>query len=93
LYLIVVCWCVTKKIKLELSSEELKALATLAENQFFRMKYIDPKMPGYTIAPETFRASQSAVALLSDAMKKERGFPVRPVEANPVKVMRSGLGS
>ena len=67
----------TKKFKLELSPEELKALTTLAENQFFRMRYIDPKMPGYSIAPEVFRASQSAVALLSEAMKKERGFPMK----------------
>jgi hypothetical protein len=73
---------VTKKIRLDLSSEELKALTTLAENQFFRMKYIDPKIPGYSIEPERFRASQSAVALLSDAMKKERGFPIRPVSNN-----------
>ena len=91
--LFVVCWCVTQKIKLTLSSEELKALTTLAENQFFRMKYIDPKMPGYNIEPETFRASQSAVALLSDTLKKERGFPVRQVEVKPVKVLRSGFGS
>jgi len=62
---------VTKKFKLDLSPEELKTLTTLAENQFFRMKYIDPKMPGYSIAPEVFRASQSAVALLSDARMKE----------------------
>ena len=54
---------------MDLSSEELKALATLAENQFFRMRYIDPKMPGYSIEPETFRASQSAVAILSDAIR------------------------
>jgi len=69
---------VTKKFKLDLTSEELKALATLAENQFFRMKYIDPKIPGYRIEPDAFRASQSAVALLSDAVKKERGFPIKP---------------
>jgi len=83
---------VTKKIKMDLSPEELKALATLAENQFFRMKYIDPKIPGYSIEPETFRASQSAVAILSDAMKKERGFPIRPVpvEVKPVRVASAG---
>jgi hypothetical protein len=69
---------VTKKIKIELSSEELKSLTTLAENQFFRMRFIDPRLPGYTIEPEVYRASQSAVALLSEAMKKERGFPVKP---------------
>ena len=71
-----------KKIKLDLNPEELKALTTLVENQFFRMRYIDPKMPGYTIEPEVFRASQSAVALLSEAMKKERGFPTKPASAS-----------
>jgi len=66
---------VTKKIKVDLNPEELKALTTLAENQFFRMRFIDPKIPGYSIAPDVFRACQSAVALLSEAVKKERGFP------------------
>ena len=66
------------KIKLVVSPEELKVLATLAENQFFRMRFIDPRMPGYRIEPEVFRASQSATALLTEAMKKERGFPVKP---------------
>ncbi len=65
----------SKKIKLHLNTDELKALATLAENEFFRMRFIDPRLPGYTIDPEIYRASQSATALLSDAMKKERGFP------------------
>ena len=69
----------TKKIKIDLSGEELKVLANLAENEFFRMRYIDPRMPGYTISPETFRASQSATSVLSDAMKKERGFPDKSV--------------
>jgi len=87
----VVQWDVTNKIKLVLDPQELKVLTTLAENQFFRMRYIDPKIPGYKIEPEVFRASQSAVALLSDATKKERGFPIRPVEA-PVKVIRSAGG-
>jgi hypothetical protein len=73
---------VTKKIKLDLNTEELKALTTLAENQLFRMKFIDPRLPGYHIEPEVFRASQSATALLSDAMKKERGFPVKPIGSN-----------
>ena len=68
----------TKKIRIVLDSAELKSLATLAENQFFRMKYIDPRLPGYSIDPVEFRAAQSAVALLSDAAKKERGFPVKP---------------
>lgn len=75
-------WCVSKTIKLQLTPEELKALTTLAENQFFRMRFIDPRMPGYRIAPEVFRASQSATAMLTEASKKERGFPVKPVGSN-----------
>jgi hypothetical protein len=73
---------VTKKIKLELTSDELKALTTLAENQFLRMRFIDPKIPGYSIRPEVFRASQSAVALLSEALKKERGFATKAVSGS-----------
>ena len=68
----------SKKIKFDLSSDELKILTTLVENQFFRMRFIDRRMPGYSIEPEVFRAAQSATALLSEAMKKERGFPVKP---------------
>jgi hypothetical protein len=75
-------WGVSKKIKLELSSQELQALTTLAENQLFRMRYIDPKLPGYKIEPETLQAAQSATALLSEAMKKQRGFPARPEPAS-----------
>ena len=71
-------WYLTKKIKIDLTSEELKVLTTLAENQFFRMRFIDPRLPGYTIDVEVYRASQSAVAVLSEALKKERGFPIKP---------------
>jgi len=75
---------VTRKIKLTLDPDELKALTTLAENQLFRMRYVDPKIPGYTITPETFRVAQST-ALLSEAMKKQRGFPTR-LEKEPTSI-------
>ena len=65
-----------KKITLRLTAEELQALVTLSENQFFRLKYIDPKMPGYKVHPEELRAAQSAVQVLQDALKKEKGFKV-----------------
>jgi hypothetical protein len=73
---------VVKKIRLEFKPEELKVLTTLAENQFFRMKYIDTRLPGYSIEPEKFKASQSVVTRLSEAMKKERGFLVAPESNN-----------
>ena len=65
-----------KKITVQLTAEELQALVTLSENQFFRLKYIDPKMPGYQAHPEALRVAQSAVQVLEDALRKEKGFRV-----------------
>jgi hypothetical protein len=48
---------VAKKISLQLLPEELKALVRLADNQMFRMKFIDPRMPGYKVTPEAFKAA------------------------------------
>jgi hypothetical protein len=65
-----------KKITVQLTAAELQALVTLSENQFFRLKYIDPKMPGYKVQPEALRVAQSAVQVLQDALKKDKGFKV-----------------
>ena len=45
------------KITIQLTTEELQALLTLADNQFFRIKYIDPKLPGHKARPEELRAA------------------------------------
>ena len=55
------------KIAIHLTVEELQALLTLADNQFFRMKYIDPKIPGHKERPEELRAAQSAVQVFASA--------------------------
>lgn len=58
--------------------EELQALLTLADNQFFRIKYIDPKIPGHKERPDELRAAQSAVQVLQNALKTEKGFKQTP---------------
>ncbi|HKW99488.1 MAG TPA: hypothetical protein VJN43_17235 [Bryobacteraceae bacterium] len=63
-----------KKITVELTADELRTLVKLSDNQFFRLKYIDPKMPGYKANPEELRTAQSAVQVLQEALKKEKGF-------------------
>jgi hypothetical protein len=63
-----------KKIRIELTAEELQALVTLAENQFFRMRFLDPKIPGYKARPEEMRAAHSAVEAIHKALNKEKGF-------------------
>ncbi|MBL8293272.1 MAG: hypothetical protein JNN08_15605 [Bryobacterales bacterium] len=62
-----------KKIAVQFTVEELQALLTLADNQLFRMKFIDPKIPGYRNRPDELRAAQSAVQTLQESLNKEKG--------------------
>jgi len=66
------------KITIQLTTEELQALLTLADNQFFRIKYIDPKLPGHKARPEELRAAQSAVQVLQNALKAVKGLKQTP---------------
>ncbi len=62
-----------KLITVALSAEQLEALVTLADNQLFRMKYIDPKMPGHKASPEGLENARAALQVLQEALKKTKG--------------------
>jgi len=66
-----------KKISIKLTWEELQAIRTLAENQLFRVKYIDPKMPGYVSRPNELQNANSAVQVLQGALKTARGIKLK----------------
>ena len=66
-----------KKISVALTLDELQALVTLADNQLFRVKYIDPKMPGYIIHPEELEVANSALQILSEALKSAKEVKTR----------------
>ncbi len=51
---------------------ELQAAVKLADNQIFRMKFIDPKMPGYVRHPEQIEVSKAAFQVLQDALNNAR---------------------
>jgi len=70
-----------KKISVSLSIEELQALVTLADNQLFRVKYIDPKMPGYIVQPKELEVATSAVQILGEALKAAKDIKPRAVSA------------
>jgi hypothetical protein len=55
------------KINIELAADELIATITLAEDQLFRVKFIDPKMPGHQANPSHVRAAESALHKLKAA--------------------------
>ena len=61
-----------RKISVALTLEQMQALLTLAENQLFRVKHIDPKMPGYIVHPEELEVANSALLILGEALKTAR---------------------
>lgn len=63
-----------KKITVHLTVEELQALVTLTENQFFRIKFLDPKIPGYKARPDELKFAQSAVAAIRRVLDQEKGY-------------------
>ncbi len=58
-----------KLINVTFSPEQLEVLVTLIDNQLFRMKYIDPKMPGYRPRPENIENARTALEVLQGALK------------------------
>jgi hypothetical protein len=55
------------KIHIELTAAELQATITLAEDQLFRVKFIDPNMPGHRANPDQVQAAESALHRLKAA--------------------------
>jgi hypothetical protein len=66
-----------QQIPIKLSVEEIQALLEMVENQLFRMKFIDTKMPGHKANPESLRHSSSAVSTLQEGLRKARGYKAR----------------
>lgn len=58
-----------QSIHLTLSAEEVKALIQISQNQLFRLKFLDPKMPGYKARPGEVEAAERAVKTLEAALK------------------------
>jgi hypothetical protein len=61
-----------QSINVSLTVEQIKALLQIGQNQIFRMRFLDPKMPGYKIRPGELEAAESAVQALTVALKEEK---------------------
>ena len=68
-----------QKITVQLTAEELQALVTLTENQFFRIKYLDPKMPGYKGDPAELAMGKDLVLRLKCIAREASGSAVTAV--------------
>jgi hypothetical protein len=64
-------------ISVEFSLEQLQAAVVLANDQLFRVKYIDPKMPGHVNCPEQLEISKAAVQVMEAALNKAKGIKAR----------------
>jgi len=63
---------VMQSINLTLSVAEIKALLQIGQNQLFRMKFLDPKMPGYKAHPGELEAAESAIRVLEADLKEDK---------------------
>jgi hypothetical protein len=61
-----------KSLNLSLTVEQVQALLRISQNQIFRLKFLDPKMPGYKAHPGELEAAESAVKVLEAALKEDR---------------------
>jgi hypothetical protein len=66
-----------QQLSVKLSLEEIQALLEMLENQLFRMKFIDSKIPGHKADPEKQRVASAAVGTLQEAFKKAKGFKAK----------------
>ena len=66
-----------QQIPLKLNVDEIRALLEMVENQLFRMKFIDSKIPGHKADPEKQRVATSAVNSLQEAFKRANGFKAK----------------
>jgi len=55
------------KIDVQLTADEIRAIVTLAEDQLFRVKFIDPHMPGHKANPHQVHAAESDLHRLTTA--------------------------
>jgi hypothetical protein len=63
-----------QQISLRMSVDEVQALLELVDNQLFRMKFIDPKLPGHKANPERLHLATTAVNRLKDSLRNAKGI-------------------
>jgi len=66
-----------QEVSVKLTADEIQALLELVDNQLFRMKFIDSKIPGHKNNPEKLRLASSAVSRLKESLQKAKGIKAR----------------
>ena len=66
-----------QQVSLKMNVDEAQALLELVDNQLFRMKFIDPKLPGHRANPDRLRLATAAVNRLKEAFRNAKGIKIR----------------
>jgi hypothetical protein len=53
-----------------MSKDEIRAVLSLADDQIFRLKFIDRKIPGYKFDAQKFESGLSGVEILRHALRE-----------------------
>jgi hypothetical protein len=65
-----------KKFVLRMSKDEIRAVLSLADDQIFRLKFIDRKIPGYKYDAQKFESGLLGVEILRHALREEQSQAV-----------------
>jgi len=70
-----------QQLSVKVSVQEIKALLELVDNQLFRMKFIDSRIPGHIANPEQLALATSAIDTLKKTYNKAMGIqaPVKSI--------------
>lgn len=66
--------CNMQQLSVKVSVQELKALLELVDNQLFRMKFIDSRIPGHIAKPEELALATTAIDTLRKIYNKAMGI-------------------
>jgi hypothetical protein len=64
-----------KKIMIRMSQDEMRGVLSLADDQIFRLKFIDRKIPGYKYDLHRFESGVLGVEVLRNALKEQQSRP------------------
>jgi hypothetical protein len=63
-----------QQLSVKMSVPELKALLELVDNQLFRMKFIDSRIPGHIAKPEELALATATIDTLRKTYNKAMGI-------------------
>jgi hypothetical protein len=63
-----------QQLSVKFSVDEIRALLELVDNQLFRMKFIDSRIPGHKENPQQLAFATSAISSLRQTFNKAKGI-------------------